>query len=75
MKRFLALSLSDVVFIVLINVKIVGILTFMNRIISCSAELSIESYNLGARPQDKRASIKIHFDKNICCGYSKEASQ
>ena len=34
-KKFLALSLSDVVFIILINVKmptIVGILTFMNRI-------------------------------------------
>ena len=35
MKKFLALSLSDVVCIVLINVKmptIVGILTFMSRI-------------------------------------------
>ena len=35
MKKFLALSLSDIVFIMLINVKmptIVGILTFMNRI-------------------------------------------
>ena len=35
MKKFLALSLSDVVFIMLINVKtptIVGILTFMGRI-------------------------------------------
>ena len=35
MKKFLALSLSDVVFIMLINVKmstIVGILTFMSRI-------------------------------------------
>ena len=35
MKEFLALSLSDVVFIMLINVKmptIVGILTFMSRI-------------------------------------------
>ena len=35
MKKFLALSLSDVVFIILINVKmptIVGILTFMSRI-------------------------------------------
>ena len=34
-KKFLALSLSDVVFIILINVKmptIVGILTFMSRI-------------------------------------------
>ena len=35
MKTFLALSLSDVVFIMLINVKMptrVGILTFKNRI-------------------------------------------
>ena len=35
MKKFLALSLSDAVFIILINVKmptIVGILTFMSRI-------------------------------------------
>ena len=35
MKKFLALSLSEVVFIMLINVKlpsIVGILTFMSRI-------------------------------------------
>ena len=35
MKKFLALSLSDVVFTMLINVKmptIVGILTFMSRI-------------------------------------------
>ena len=35
MKRFLALSLSDVVFIRLINVEmptLVGILTFMSRI-------------------------------------------
>ena len=34
-KKFLALSLSDIVFIMLINVKmptIVGILTFMSRI-------------------------------------------
>ena len=41
MKKFLAISLSDVVFIVLINVKmptIVGILTFMSMINSCSAE-------------------------------------
>ena len=36
MKSFIALSLSDVVFIMLINVKmptLVGILTFMSRII------------------------------------------
>ena len=45
--------LSDVAFIMLINVKmptIVGILTFMSRINSCSAELSMKRkfYNLGA---------------------------
>ena len=41
MNKFLALNLSDFVFIMLINVKmptIVGILTFMSRINSCSAE-------------------------------------
>ena len=40
---FIALKLSDVVFILLINVKmptIVGILTFMSRINFRSAELS-----------------------------------
>ena len=45
MKMFLALSLSDIVFIMLINVKmptIVGILTFMSRINLFSAELSME---------------------------------
>ena len=50
--KFLALTLSSVVFIMLINVKmpiIVGILTFMSRIISCSAELSMKKfYNHGA---------------------------
>ena len=43
--KFLALSLSDLVFILLINVKmptIVGILTFMSRIILCPAELRME---------------------------------
>ena len=45
-EEFLALSLTGVVFIMLINVKmqtIVGILTFMSRIISCSAELSMKN--------------------------------
>ena len=44
-KKFLALSLSDVLFIILINIKmptILGILTLMSRIISCSAELSMK---------------------------------
>ena len=47
MKKFLALSLSDIVFIMLINAKmpmIVGILTFMSRINLCSAELSMKSF-------------------------------
>ena len=52
MKKFLALCLSDVVFIMLINVKmptIIGILTFMSRKISCLAELSMKKvYNLRA---------------------------
>ena len=42
--NFLAFKLSDVVFIMLINVKmptIVGILTFMSSIFSCLAELSM----------------------------------
>ena len=42
---FLASELSDVVFIMLINVKmptIVGILTFMSRINLCSVELSMK---------------------------------
>ena len=44
MKKFLALSLSHLVFIMLINFKIsttVGILTFISRINSCSTELSM----------------------------------
>ena len=47
MKKFLALSLSDVVFVMLIKVKmptIVGILTFISMIVSCSAELSMEHF-------------------------------
>ena len=46
MKKFLVLSLLDVVFIMLINVKmptIVGIFTFMSRInFLCSTEFSME---------------------------------
>ena len=45
MKKFLALSLSNGVCIMLINVKmptVVGILTFMNRINFVLAELSME---------------------------------
>ena len=52
MKRFLALSLSDVVFIMLINVKmptIVGILTFMSRI---NFVLSRVEHEKSLSPQD-----------------------
>ena len=45
MEKFIALSLSDFVFIMLVNDKmptIDGILTFMSRINSCSAELIME---------------------------------
>ena len=45
MKKFLALSLSDAVFILLINVKmpsIVLVLTLWSGQIACSAELSME---------------------------------
>ena len=45
-KRFvLPLSLSDALFILLINVKMptnVGIFTFMSRMISCPVELSMK---------------------------------
>ena len=50
MKKFLALSLSDVVFIMLINDKmttIVGILTFISMIIFCSVEHEKKFDNLG----------------------------
>ena len=51
MKKFLALSFSDVVFIMLINVKmptIVGILTFMSRINFVLSRVEHEKfYNLG----------------------------
>ena len=52
MKKYLALSLSDVVFIMLINIEmstIIGILTFMSRINSVYCELNMEKViKLGA---------------------------
>ena len=62
MTKCLAISRSDVVFIMLINVKmstIVGILTFMSRIILCSVELSMRkvSYPRG------QVSYFIHFPR------------
>ena len=53
MKKFLALNISDVVFVMLINVKmptIVGILTFMSKIILCSAELSKKKSFIASGP-------------------------
>ena len=51
MKKYLALSLSDVVFIMLMNVKmptiVVGILIFMSRVNFMLS--SKKFYNLGAR--------------------------
>ena len=52
-KKFLALSLSDVVFIMLINVKMptmVGILTFMSRVNLVSAELSMKKSFITSGP-------------------------
>ena len=62
MTKFLAISRSDVVFMLLINVKmstIVSILTFMSRIILCSVELSMKkvSYPRG------QVSYFIHFPR------------
>ena len=44
MKKFHVEAPSDVVFIMLINVKIVGILTFISRTNPCSVELSMKSF-------------------------------
>ena len=52
-KDFLALKLSCVTFIPLINVimsTFVGILTFMSRIISCSVELSMTKSFIASEP-------------------------
>ena len=63
MKKFFALSLSDVVFIMLINVKMptnVGILTFMIRINFGFCQLKHEkNYNLGASCPDKQHVLSI----------------
>ena len=67
-KVFLALSLSDVVFIMLINVKMptsVGILTFMSKInfVLSWAELSWKTfYNIGALLLFFLSVILISFD-------------
>ena len=72
MKKFHALSLSDVVFIMLINVKVPtidGILTFMSRInfvISCvehgkSFITFYKFYSLCGFPQSETQNKKINF--------------
>ena len=50
MKTFLALSLSDVVFIMLINVIIAGILTFMSRIHSVLSRVEREKSFITSGP-------------------------
>ena len=52
MKKFLALSLSDVVFIMLINVKMpmIGILTFMGRINLVLSLVEYEKSFITSRP-------------------------
>ena len=53
MKKFIVLSLSDVVFIMLINVKmptIVGILTFMSRINFVLSQVEHEKSFITSRP-------------------------
>ena len=83
MKEFLALSLSDVVFFMLINIKMpknVGIVTFMSRLnfmltwvehrksfITSGPGLQISVHN--------QKSIFLFLNQNICCGYSKELSR
>ena len=74
LKKFLALSLSDVVFIMLINVKmptIVGILTFMSRINFVLSWAWIKFYNLGPgwKPQRQVFSCRGPFT-NLCSGLS-----
>ena len=61
MKMFLVLSLSDDIFIMLINVKtptIVGVLTFMSRINLCSAEFIMEKVLL---PRGQVISGRVAF--------------
>ena len=60
MKKFLALSLSDIVFIMLINVKmptIVGILTFMSRINSVLSRDEHEKSFITLGPDVKISNI------------------
>ena len=62
-KKFLALSLSDVVFIMLINVKmptIVGIVTFVSRINFVLSLVEYEKSFITSRP-GYNDQIKMHF--------------
>ena len=68
MKKYLALSLSDVVFIMLINVKmptILGILTLMSRINLCSAEFSMKKRFITLGPCHKRLNANNPWYFNI----------
>ena len=68
MKKFLALSLSDVVFIMLINVKmptIVGILTFMSRINFVLSRVEHGKSFITSTPESGRITVKdkkFHHD-------------
>ena len=67
MKKFLALSLSDVVFIMLINVKmptIVGILTFMSRInfVLSRVEHKESFITSGPGPISTRTDVTENYD-------------
>ena len=76
MNKFLALNLSDVVFIMLLNVKmptIVGILTLISRIFVLSwVEHGKMFYNLGARTYNisyKRVSNEYWKVENVLFKY------
>ena len=66
MKKIFALSLSDVVFIMLINVKVpttVSILTFISRInfVLIPVEHGKKFYNLGARMPTHQSKQKVYY--------------
>ena len=64
MKKFLALNLSDVVFIMLVNVKmptIVGILTFMSRINFVLSWVKHEKSFITSRPDVTKLHSLVQF--------------
>ena len=67
MKKFLTLRLSDVVFIMLIHVKmptIVGILTFMSRINFVLSLVGLDKSFITSEPGFPRLVLNNHI--NIC---------